>query len=215
MPEKRSELPAFDSGITLEPGGQLFLDERLELEMQALSRRFREIRGVALAECFDIEYNLDRVICEHFFPEPQQELKEGEKPRATSPLRIEFDLLFLKKQSTFNTKIELLAKIRPQDHPEPPPADLIKRLRQVKEVRNNFAHYPVTFYPVGEPPNQILEPYLVTHAHNIKLDDQFILATGSLYQSVKQDLESFYKKIKKVTDPVLQFSQVDTNDSEG
>lgn len=66
---------------------------------------------------------------------------------------------------SFGYKIELLGNLAD----EIPtlgavvPKSLIKTLNNLRRIRNNFAHYPVTFIPNGSASDQNLDIVLATH----------------------------------------------------
>ena len=198
MPEIKHTIPPRDSWITLAPGAAIHMDERLGKEWQKLRRNCREIRGNVLAGCFEIEYTLDQVISEVLIP-TSANLSES---------RDLLDELFLKGTgATFRSKIEVLRKLRARVSSLQSllQEDIIAKLNAVREVRNDFAHYPVTFEPTGQPPQQNLVPVLISRRGRFALDDAFLKETGTLFGSVMSQLEAAVKSLLP-PDPPTQHS---------
>lgn len=64
----REKLPPRDSVIKFDPGAQLAFDARLQELWIQRGRELRKIRGDMLASSFQVEYVLDEIIAEFFFP---------------------------------------------------------------------------------------------------------------------------------------------------
>lgn len=188
MSNKKYRLPPRDSWLTLPPGGEVQLDDRIIKEWKKATRECREIRGNVLAACFEIEYLLDQVITETLIPSTTNN-PDG---------RDIFDELFLKgPASNFRTKIDVLRKLRLRvDRLQSLiPEDMFRQLDAVRQLRNDFAHYPVTFEPSGEVPNQNLVPVLVSRRGRFILDNAFIQSEGANFTSVMAGLESAFKSL--------------------
>ena len=190
--KKSAKIPGHDSWIAVEPGASLFLDERLHQEWTARTANCRLLRGNALASCFEIEFVLDRVIVETMIRTSSN----------TSEQQGLFDDLYLKASgATFARKIDVLRKLldRISELQKLLPADIIKRLTAIRELRNDFAHYPVEFEPVGDPPNQTLRPVLVSRRGRLPLDDAFLEEQGKMTASVCRDLMSTVAALRPET----------------
>ena len=66
---------------------------------------------------------------------------------------------------------------------------LVKNLDQVRDLRNRFAHYPITFDSCPPPSDQKLTAALVCRDKEIVLDDSFFKETDQLFASVRTDLD--------------------------
>jgi hypothetical protein len=182
-------IPPRDSWIELPPGASVTIDAKVGREWKAGVARCRSIRGNVLARCFEIEYVLDQVIGETLIPESEE----------NADRRDLLDELFLKGPGvTFRSKIDTLGKLRGRVPKLEAllPADTVARLNFVRELRNDFAHYPVTFTPVGEPPNQRLQPVLVSRRGRFTLDDAFVTEQATKLDAVFTDLEAAFKNLK-------------------
>jgi hypothetical protein len=179
--EKHST-PARDSWIQLAPGAKVTIDARLGAEWMSLTQHCREIRGGVLARAFEIEYLVDQVIAEAVVP------SSGGNAEGRRLL----DAFFLKGPgNNFGRKIDVLRKLR--DHVPRLQGvlsqDLFPQLTTVRDVRNDFAHYPVTFVPVGEAPNQSLSPILVSRRGRFLLDEAFLREHEQTFSVVLTGLE--------------------------
>jgi hypothetical protein len=198
--KNRKQVPPHDSVIVLKPGEGVSIDAEQKRTWQTLTRRLREMRGTVLADCFQIEMQLDRVLCELLFPSSDDPKLQ---PNDTIPvtvasaksLRALFDELVLKSASmpmiSFSFKITLLGQLedRIPTLNSAMPGDLVKTLDAVRKIRNNFAHYPVAFIPRGTTDQkQTLEPVLCTHRAEIKLDQEFFDRSAGLFQKAIEGL---------------------------
>lgn len=202
---KREQLPPRDSWIRLAPGKAVTLDERLSKLWSQKTQEWREVRGNVLSACFELEYLVDNVLCEILFPRidraPAEKRVNNERIETyadVTNVRQLFDGLFLKSGViSFNRKIDilrnLLAEMRTlQDLVS---SEIISKLNKIRDVRNRFAHYPVTFTPVGDPPNQELRASLVCTDKELILDDKFFEGYNPLFSSTFKEMEGFFKRL--------------------
>lgn len=197
MPETKEKIPPRDSWVTLAPGATVHIDERLGREWTRRTQECRGIRGNVLAKCFEIEYILDQVIAEVMIPTTEE----------NADRRDMLDEFFLKgPPATFRNKIEVLRKLhsRVSRLQGLLPGDAFQRLTAVRELRNDFAHYPVTFEPVGEPPNQTLRPLLVSRRGRFVLDEVFLEEQSKIVGSIFADLEAAFKALMPSTGEGVQ-----------
>ncbi len=183
------------------------LDERLSRIWDQKRREWREVRGNILAACFELEYLLDGVLCEVFFPgadEPSNENQPSVDRIAADvdarTLRKLFDGLVLKSGLIpFRRKIELLSDLSSGTRPlEKLVSDnLVSMLHKIRDIRNRFAHYPVTFTPLGDPPNQELQATLVCRDKELVLDDKFFGEYNPLFSSALAEMEELFKRLKQ------------------
>jgi hypothetical protein len=198
---KRQAIPPYDSWITIKPGEAVTMDPQLNAEWQRLKQVLREFRGGVLADAFQIEMQVDRLLCEILFPasddpniKPEQNipLTKG----SASALRNLFDEFVLKANTmptiSFGYKIDLLDNLAKQIAVVKVvvPPHLIKTLNKLRRIRNHFAHYPVTFYPKGPVGEQTLEIMLATHKEEIAIDQAYIESYGAMYHEASEGLNA-------------------------
>jgi hypothetical protein len=207
--KKRKQVPPHDSVIVLQPGGEgISINAEQQRTWQNLTTRLRETRGNVLADCFQIEMQLDRVLCELLFPSSDDpKLQPGDTIAVTvasaKSLRALFDELVLKSASmpmiSFSFKITLLGQLeeRIPALKSAMPLNLVKTLDAVRKIRNNFAHYPVAFMPRGKADdNQTLEPVLCTHRAEITLDQEFFDRSAALFQNAIEGLRAVNEALR-------------------
>ena len=205
---KKKPVPPRDSWIALPAGQELSIDPKLLQHWNNQTKRFREVRGNFLGACFGIEFQLDSLLAETFFPglnDPHA------SPKDQVPLTIEsgkalkelFDELILKPgslaQISFAFKIVLFAKLI-SDLPTLAaivPDGLVTKLHKVRRIRNRFAHYPIQFKPDGDPPKQTLSGELACRDKTITLDDEFFAQYSVLFSEVLVGLEQTLEKLRK------------------
>jgi hypothetical protein len=191
-PTRSRRLPPWDSAITLEPGQQVTLDTSSGPEFDSKIRVFREIRGNILASCFSVEFALDRLISEVFYPGVETPGTRVFQDTQARELRDLFDDLFLKgNRSNFASKIQLLRSLRARslringliD------SDLIRGLDQLRDLRNRFAHYPISFFPERGENGQVLVPKLVCRDKDLPLDKAFFEKADGDFRFVQEGLQ--------------------------
>ena len=205
---KKKPIPPRDSWIALPAGDELSIDPKFLQHWNNQTKRFREVRGNFLGSCFGIEFQLDSLLAETFFPgldDPHA------SPKDHVPLTIEsgkvlkelFDELILKPgslaQISFGFKIDLFEKLT-SDIPTLAalvPDGLVTKLQKVRRIRNRFAHYPIQFRPEGDAPNQTLSGELACRDKTITLDDEFFAQYSVLFLEVVGGLEQALEKLRK------------------
>lgn len=199
---KKERMPPRDSWIRLAPGKAVTLDERLSKLWHQKTRQWREVRGNILSACFELEYLLDNVLCEVFFHEGPGEKRANSEPIETHAdaraMRQLFDGLFLKSGVvSFSRKIDILSSLLSEIRAlqDLVPGELVSKLNKIRDVRNRFAHYPVTFTPIGDPPNQELRASLVGRDKELILDDKFFEEYNPLFSSTLKEMEELFKRL--------------------
>ena len=175
-------LPPHDSWIRLAPGTSFQLDAESGNEWTTKATAFRTTRGTILTFAFEVEHALDVVINRFFFPN---------KDKKSEELKLLFDGLFLKSPSSnLARKIRVFKDL--SKHPDLStlvPPDLLKNLEKMKDLRNRFAHYPVSFDPHSGESKERLIARLVCRDKEITLDEPFLKECGELFVSIDQDLQ--------------------------
>lgn len=206
MTDSKVEVPPRDSWITgFAPDEALHIDADLLQQWNEHTRKHRELRGNILAACFGFEYSLDLALAEVFFPSldmPSQSSKDSgiaihENAKELKGL---FDEFFLKSGSLpFKFKIDLLRKLARRINLLQAliPPDLLNNLDAVRDLRNRFAHYPVTFERRGSAPNHDLHAKLVCRDKTLILDQAFSDATSELFSSVGRELAEVLPKLRQ------------------
>jgi hypothetical protein len=197
----REKLPPRDSWIKFNPGQGLSLDARLQELWIQKGRELRKIRGDILASSFQLEYVLDEIIAEFFFPglsvTPNNEIGEDglSKFASATLLKELFGRFFLKTaNSPLGRKLDLLNNLsnESQIFGKLVPSDLKHDLRQAAEIRNAFAHYPAYFEAVGGPSTQDLKAILMMKGEKVEL-------TKELCDEYKSKIVSTAEKLAEVS----------------
>jgi hypothetical protein len=147
------KIPPHDSWISLAPGVGVTLNEQAMEEWHRKTAHLRTIRGTVLANAFEIEFSLDLVISGIFFPKSKAtSVKDATLKISGEESKTAFEEIYLRNtQASFSRKIETLRKMRrllPELCPLVPEG-LVANLDGVRDYRNRFAHYPVTFEPAA------------------------------------------------------------------
>ena len=205
MSKKKTQLPPRDSWIALSPGESVHIDAEFQKKWHKETSEFREVRGNFLAGCFEIEYQLDLLLGEILFPGLDNVPLTIESGKVLKEL---FDELILKGGSlsliSFGFKIDLFKKSSSQIPilQSILPERLGNKLDKIRKIRNRFAHYPITFKPVGDPPNQNLSARLMCRQKTIILDQEFFDRYSKLFGAVMTELEETLRKLRENTSRV-------------
>lgn len=193
MSDKPRSLPPRDSWITLASGENVTIDSVLQAKWHELTRRGREIRGSVLAHCFDVEFSLDNVITRTFFAE----YKSADV--SASARSDAFDEFVLKGRTlNFSAKIELLRKLRSRitELSNALPEETLTALNDVRDVRNRFAHYPITFKPLkGLSGEMDLSMWLECRDKSIELTEEYLGLVAKNIGSVQSALQDANKSL--------------------
>lgn len=206
--KKRQDIPPYDSWITIKPSESFTLNVKQKAEWDRLKQVMREYRGNILANSFQIEMALDRLLCEVLFPASDDPNIKPDEPipltkASAKSLRSLFDEFVLKAGTmptiSFGYKIELLGNLAD----EIPtlgavvPKNLIKTLNNLRRIRNNFAHYPVTFIPNGSASDQNLDIVLATHKAEYKIDNEYVARIDAIFKEADQGLTDANEAMRK------------------
>jgi len=186
------DLPPKDSCVRLGPGAEVTLNVDVQNKWRDKTLRLRQVRGSILAAVFEIEYSLDRALREIFFPGCGKQSFTDSTPASSTKLGVDirqrctlFDEVFLKSRSAnLDRKINILNEIAREikSFPAILPEGLIKTLREINQIRNKFAHYPISFDPVYVSGQQELQARLICKNEEIVLDDAYLSRVFSLLQ---------------------------------
>ena len=180
-------LPPKDSWITLGPGAKVTIDGPLQAKWQDLSRVGREIRGNVLAHSFAVEFALDNVLTRTLFDD-----HKNSDPNARARPGA-FDELVLKRRLNFAAKIKLLRELRARFAvlEKAFPDTAFPTLEHVRDIRNRFAHYPITFKPGVSPDGETdLSMWLVCRDQEIELTPEYLEKAGASFAEVQRALEA-------------------------
>ena len=183
-------LPPKDSWIELDPGTEFELNAKTQEEWLTKVQKFRRVRGNFLAACFDIEYTIDSIIGEVFFPKP--------RPESLEILKRLFDNIFLKTRS-FGKKTTLLENLL-KELPTLAnliPKELIPELKDIIRMRNGFAHFPIIFKPIQTNDQQTIAPLLAVKYPPVPLDQSFFKKYGKSIPKVASVLSKALQTLSK------------------
>lgn len=180
--------PLTDSALTLPPqfhrdGGksqQEWLDE---------TERLRTIRGNFIADAYDIENKLGRLLKEIFYPSiPWHPSHDSDVYESHYQLREVFAPTFI-ESSRFNDRIRMLkaalagiAYLRKSCPPK-----LIEHLNQVRETRNRFAHDPIKF-EYTDPPNPTIKALLVGRNSSVEVTSDYVMEQWTISNECSAEL---------------------------
>lgn len=188
-------LPPRDSWIELAAKTSYLFDvEEITKNQKEQTRQFHQIRGNLLAAGYNIERALDRLLLVIFVP-PELH-KKG--PQASL-----FDGYILKGHfMSFANKIETLKNVIPyaEDIDDDEGAEIVKRLNEVRTIRNNFAHYPIVFFAKGPEPIKNLLPVLKTKKSKIELNNEILDQYINLFDELGENLENVIRKYEVIND---------------
>ena len=145
---KKCGLPPRDSWISIPQGSRLIDIQEVSKTQNELTTRFHQVRGNLLAEAYNLERILDQLLILSFIP------VELHDKCAQVGL---FDEVILKGRfMSFSSKIEILKKMRTEIAilQNSVNEELVQKLDKVRNIRNLFAHYPITFHVDGEEPDE-------------------------------------------------------------
>jgi hypothetical protein len=155
--------------------------EAMNSQQQLKSRLGREVRGFVLASGFEVEYIIDQLLVQALLPEASSS-KESREAFDDSilkrgPLRFAQKVRVLR---AFRAKMPALASVLSDD--------AIAKIERVRNLRNDFAHYPVSLLPEGEEPIKKLKPVLCGAEADTPLDEAGIAAIYSLLGGLVAEL---------------------------
>lgn len=198
------ELPPKDSWIRLGAGEAVTLTADVQKEWKTKTSGLRELRGWVLAAVFEVEYSLDRLLLEVFFPGHDKPSSDQSNTNP-SQLGIDFkqrsalfdDLLLKSRPLSLDRKIGILkeAANKVQSLSVMLPKDFIPCLQKLSQIRSKFAHYPVSFVPVNESGKQVLQGRLNWKNEEIILDEAYLLALGNQLSEAQAGIEQVIRSL--------------------
>lgn len=175
MSTKRTHPPR-DSWIELKPGESILIDrEHIGKAYPEAVRKGRGIRGDVLAAAYEIEYMIDQIITSIFVPYTPDD-----------PRKNIFDKAFLKSSGLrLNNKLKIIKMCTAEIESISGliSSEILDELYKIKDVRNDFAHYPIKLIPDKAEPIKELTIVLCGSTQDIELSDEYVL---SLYQSLER-----------------------------
>jgi hypothetical protein len=146
-----------------------------------MSRLGREVRGSVLASGFEVEYIIDQLFVQALLPDVShpKDVREvfDDSILKRGPLRFAQKVRVL---WALRAKIPALASVLSDD--------AIAKIEKVRNLRNDFAHYPVSLVPEGEEPIRKLKPVLCGAEADTTLDEAGIAAIYSLLRGLTDEL---------------------------
>jgi hypothetical protein len=152
--KSKDELSPMDSWISFAPGAGVALNKRIQEMWIETARDLRKFRGDILAACFEVENVLDEIVGEVFFPglfrAPGDSTGTGDPVAYSNSavLKNAFGRIFLRASGgTLGRKVRLFKDISKEIRQM---GDLLTDqletdLDKVLNLRNAFAHFPITF----------------------------------------------------------------------
>src|SRR3989338_2050737 len=187
---KHTMPPPWDSSITIEPGVSVYMDKDIANDYGKQKKALREIRGNVLAHTIEIEFSLDRLVTELFYPNVNNE-----------QVKTTFNsIVFKQSRLSLSKKTEFLKHISKNLPEESDFKELIKNLNAISQARNDFAHNIIDFRPDTE--TKKLLPFVI-HPDGQKeaLDNAYFNKLNYLYSSTSTQIEAI---IKKLTTPEIK-----------
>jgi hypothetical protein len=216
--KNKEKLPPKDSWIRLNPGeGFQFNADIQELWIQK-ARELRRIRGDILAISFQLEYILDEIIAEMFFPGlsiiPSGEIGEDalQSFASSTVLKELFSRLFLKTtNSQLGRKIDILNNLTNelQFFGKLVPDALKADIKRSAEIRNLFAHYPAYFEMVGDEHSQDLKAMYIVKGEKVELTKMLCDEYKAQLSLTAENLAQVQKQLQEITIRIDEGEAVD------
>jgi hypothetical protein len=143
--------------------------------------KYRIIRGNVIADAYDVENKLGRLLIEIFYPTiPWQPSHDPDIYEMHYRLRNAFGPTFI-QTARFADKIRILrfAATKLMEVRKACPKGLVTDLDQVRVLRNRFAHDPIEF-EFTPPPESQLRAFLVGHAYSHEVSSEYVLLNWQL-----------------------------------
>ena len=179
----KKHFPPWDSSITLEPGRSINMTPEVSEDYELQRKGLREIRGNVIARTIEIEFSLDQLLVELFYQGIENEQHKNN-----------FDSVFLKQSRiSISKKIEFLERFTKLSDHKMELTDIVKNLKEVSEVRNDFAHSIISFHP-NEEANKLL-PFMYIKGEKVALNKPYFDGLNQLFGSIGSKIETLIKKI--------------------
>jgi hypothetical protein len=183
--------PPRDAWIPIKAGQSVVFDiEAVKAQQEQLSRYSREVRGTVLASAFEIEWIIDQLLVQSLLPEVShpKEVREvfDDSILKRGPLRFAQKVRVLR---AFREKIPSLASVLA--------AEAFSQIERVRNLRNDFAHYPVGLLPDGEEPIRKLKVVLHGAEVDTPLDEASVESIYSLLRNLTAELNESLRKLNE------------------
>lgn len=192
-----SSRPATDSSLTVPP--QFWRDGgKSQQEWLDATDKFRVIRGNVIAEAYDIENKIGRVLVEVFYPTvPWHESHDPLLYESHQRLRATFEYLCVDKAS-FSERLNLLKAARREltELREACSDELIAELNRVREIRNHFAHDPIQFR-YSSPPDSQIQAFLVSRGTATEITNEYELQRWNLFIQCSSQLGDCLRALER------------------
>lgn len=194
-----------DSWISVAPGKDIALNAVLQKKWIQKARDFRKMRGDILTASFEIEILLDEIISEVFFPglntAPGDNVDAAELAAYVnnSVLKSVFSRLFLKASSiTFGRKVDLFNKTSNEVKAlgNLRTAQLNDDLSEIINIRNAFAHSPITFEIAGDEANPDFAAVILKKPNIIELTQPVCEGYKTLIASAIAMLRDVFENLR-------------------
>ncbi len=199
---RKVDLPPRDCAIKCEPGQGVQINARLQSRWIDSAREYRRLRGEVLVAAFQLEYALDSIIRDLFFPGLGKVPKEDPE-RATFASNIVLENAFTGQflrgaNSTLGRKLEIFKALAKdvQVLGKLVSESLKADLKQAVENRNRFAHAPVVFRMIGMAPEQELEALLLYKGQEFSITPATCLDARQQILSTSEELTKISQALK-------------------
>lgn len=173
-----------DGWLNLSPNQGVMLTPELATSWQRQQRTLRQIRGNIIAETINIELAVDVAIREHFFPNPS--------PSGS--------ITFANKIKILKQLIKEMTSINEEERKR-----ILALLKKVREIRNLFAHIPISFEPSQPPEPSKVTPYIIEKDKRTYLNDQYFVTLNQTFRECLIRVENITRRINKqpLQDPII------------
>ena len=192
----RVSRPITDSSLAVPP--QFWRDGgRSQQEWVDATEKFRTIRGNIIADAYDIENKLGRLLTEIFYPTiPWHPSHDADVYHSHYQLRPVFSTTFI-ETSRFHDKIRILRSsvseipyLRDACSP-----NLLDHLNELRDTRNRFAHDPIQF-EFTDPPNPEIRAMLVGRDRSEAITSEYVLAKWELSNDCSTELGNLLRAME-------------------
>lgn len=188
----KRERPPRDSWIFLKAGQSVVMDvQAVHAERERLTRFGREVRGALLSSAYEIEWILDQILLNAFFPGQESTPSEqrsvfDDRLLKRGPLNIAYKITLL---TELRKAIPIMAELLSEE--------LITDLHTIRKFRNDFAHCPVILHPDGPEPIIKLKVVLTGSESDLDLTDESVTKLFELISKTTISLDGILKSLNE------------------